>query len=60
MFGQRSITETKRLLSVTGNDGLTGREAKRRLELNGPNELKEQETASFFRRLLSQFMDPLI
>ena len=40
--------------------GLTSDEAKRRLELHGPNELRAAPSTPWWRRLLAQFQDPLI
>lgn len=60
MFEEKTIAETKRLLNSGDPGGLSGEEARRRLQKYGPNELTEPEGPGFFMRLLSQFMDPLI
>lgn len=60
MFEEKTIEETKKLLDSEDHEGLSSGEAKKRLETYGPNELSEPEGPSFFMRLLSQFMDPLI
>ena len=44
----------------TGQDGLTSREARRRLEENGPNELSPPKPVSLLRRLAKQLTDPMI
>ena len=40
--------------------GLTREEAQRRLERDGPNELRSKPPVPLWRRLLSQFQDPLV
>ncbi|RZL90447.1 MAG: cation-translocating P-type ATPase, partial [Variovorax sp.] len=42
------------------DNGLTSQEASRRLSENGPNELRAAPRAPTWRRVLSQFQDPLI
>lgn len=60
MFEEKTIAETRRLLSSESRGGLSSDEAQKRLRQYGPNELSEQEGQGFLMRLLSQFMDPLI
>lgn len=59
-FETKTTEETGRLLHSTDPGGLSAEEARKRLEQYGPNRLQEPEQPSFFSRLLSQFMDPLI
>ncbi len=59
-FETKTAEETGRLLHSTDPGGLSAEEARKRLEQYGPNRLQEPEQPSFFSRLLSQFMDPLI
>lgn len=59
-FETKTAEETGRLLHSTDPGGLSAEEARKRLEQYGPNRLQEPEQSSFFSRLLSQFMDPLI
>jgi len=47
-------------LGVEPTVGLTAAEAARRLEADGPNELREARATPLWRRILSQFQDPLI
>jgi len=44
----------------TGENGLTGREAARRLETHGPNELRSPPGPSLLLRVLGQLKDPMI
>ena len=59
-FETKTAEETGRLLHSTDPGGLSAEEARKRLEQYGPNRLQEPEQPSFFSRLLSQFMDPLL
>ena len=43
-----------------GNDGLSVREAEKRLSIYGKNELEEKKPPSVLQRFIGQFMDPLI
>ncbi|GLI27610.1 haloacid dehalogenase [Agromyces rhizosphaerae] len=47
-------------LGVDPAAGLTTTDAARRLEADGPNELRESRGTPLWRRILSQFQDPLI
>jgi P-type Ca2+ transporter type 2C len=47
-------------LGVDIENGLSSQEASRRLAQNGPNELRAAPRAPAWRRILSQFQDPLI
>lgn len=44
----------------TSREGLSGGEAKRRLEEHGPNRLKEGEKVSLLKRFLGELADPMI
>lgn len=44
----------------SGAEGLTGAEAQRRLQQNGPNKLKEGKKESLLKRFLGQIADPMI
>ena len=44
----------------TGPEGLSGREAARRLEREGPNELEAPRGPGLLARLLGQLRDPMI
>ncbi len=52
--------EVARVLQADLENGLTSREAARRLLENGRNELRSAPRAPTWRRVLSQFQDPLI
>ncbi len=41
-------------------NGLTDEEAARRLAVDGPNELSQEESPGWFRRIAVQFRDPLV
>ncbi len=47
-------------LDVDVSAGLSSREATHRLEADGPNELRGKEPVPTWRKVLSQFQDPLI
>lgn len=47
-------------LRNNGNDGLSVREAEKRLSIYGKNELEEKKPPSVLQRFIGQFMDPLI
>ncbi|EFC44644.1 predicted protein, partial [Naegleria gruberi] len=42
------------------NIGLTEKEARRRLDILGPNELKEEEEESLFSKFIEKFKEPMI
>ncbi len=44
----------------TGENGLSGTEAKARLEKNGPNKLREAKKVSIIRRFFAELADPMI
>ena len=44
----------------TGNEGLNGEEAKKRLDAYGPNAIKPKKNRNVFSLLLSQFKSPII
>ncbi len=52
--------EVARVLQADIENGLSSREASRRLSENGRNELRSAPRAPAWRRVLSQFQDPLI
>ena len=52
--------EVAKILGVDVRSGLTSQEAARRLAEDGPNELRSDPPLPAWRRLLSQFQDPLI
>ena len=54
------VDEIIRELVVDPAHGLSADEASARLERYGPNELRAAETDPAWRRLLRQFVDPLI
>ena len=58
-----SVKESDAVATAFGADlknGLTSQEASRRLSENGRNELRSAPRASAWRRVLSQFQDPLV
>ena len=52
--------EVAKILGVDLRSGLTSQEAARRLGQDGPNEIRSTPPLAPWRRLLSQFQDPLI
>ena len=52
--------EVAKILGVDLRSGLTSQEAARRLAQEGPNEIRSTPPLAAWRRLLSQFQDPLI
>ena len=54
------IDDLARLLGADLENGLTADEAQRRLAQDGPNELRAAPRIATWRRVLSQFQDPLI
>ncbi len=56
----KSLSETLGELTTDRRRGLTGGEARRRLEKYGPNQLKGKPPRSMFLRLLDQLKDPMI
>jgi P-type Ca2+ transporter type 2C len=56
----KDAEEVARALRTDLQSGLTAQEAARRLAQDGPNELVATPRAPAWRRLLSQFQDPLI
>ncbi len=55
-----AAAETVRLLETDARRGLTGAEARRRLERYGPNRLEGAPRPGPFRRFLGQLKDPMI
>ncbi|MDG2830127.1 cation-transporting P-type ATPase, partial [Vibrio parahaemolyticus] len=53
----KSIGDVLNELDVDIKKGLDTTKAKERLEKFGPNELKEEQGKSFFKKLLAQFSD---
>lgn len=56
----KDADEVARTLGVDLEIGLTSQEASRRLAQDGPNELRSTPRRPAWRRLLSQFHDPLV
>jgi Ca2+-transporting ATPase len=56
----KDIDEVARALGADLDKGLTSQEASRRLSESGPNELRASPQTPTWRRILSQFQDPLI
>ena len=62
-LGEPSFKEVDDVVAVLGANlqaGLTSHEAARRLEENGPNELRGAPPVPTWRRVLSHFQDPLV
>ncbi len=59
-FHQEQDTVLQSELGTSLKDGLTGEEAKRRLEKYGPNELKEEKKVSPVQRFFLQFKNFLV
>ena len=59
-YYQKSIDDSLNLLQTDKNNGLTSDEVARRLELYGPNKLKEQKKKSLIFRIFAQFKDFLV
>ena len=57
---QRPWEEVVGDLEVDPDHGLTESEARRRLERDGPNELRSAPPVPVWRRILAQFRDPLV
>ena len=57
---QRPWEEVVGDLEVDPDHGLTESEARRRLERDGPNELRSAPPVPLWRRILAQFRDPLV
>ena len=60
MFEEKTVFDVKRELDAGDPGGLSDREAKQRLSIYGKNELQEKKPPSVLKRLIGQFMDPLI
>lgn len=60
MFEQYSVQETIRKLNADERQGLTEAEAARRLQVNGPNEMKEARKKTCLESFFEQLNDPLI
>jgi Ca2+-transporting ATPase len=56
----KDIDDVARALDADLDKGLTSQEASRRLSESGPNELRASPQTPTWRRILSQFQDPLI
>ena len=56
----KDADEVARALGADLENGLTSQEASRRLAEAGPNELRSTPRRSAWRRVLSQFHDPLV
>ena len=60
MFESKSVRETCALLDTDADRGLSEREAARRYQANGKNELQEPRKKSLPEAFLEQLNDPLI
>lgn len=58
-FYQKSVKEILTELQVTEN-GLEDREARERLERDGPNEIEDREAVSIWKLFLTTFKDPMV
>ena len=56
----KSIEECIRYYETNQNNGLTEKEAERRLDINGPNELEKEKPIPMWKLVLEQFDDYLI
>jgi magnesium-transporting ATPase (P-type) len=56
----QDAAEVARILGADLENGLTSQEASRRLAQDGPNELRSTPRRPAWRRVLSQFHDPLV
>nr|WP_232375425.1 cation-translocating P-type ATPase [Mycolicibacterium baixiangningiae] len=56
----RDGSDVARTFAVDPSTGLTSVEAERRLQRDGPNELRAAPPLALWRRVLTQFQDPLI
>ncbi|MGM0386491.1 MAG: cation-translocating P-type ATPase, partial [Actinomycetota bacterium] len=56
----RPSEEVTRELGVNPEQGLSDEEARRRLDRDGPNELRSAPPVPLWRRILAQFRDPLV
>ena len=56
----RDVADVARDLGVDPTTGLTTVEAQRRLQSDGPNELRAKPPVPLWRKVLAQFQDPLI
>lgn len=60
MIIKKTFKEVEQELITNINCGLTSEEAKKRLEVNGPNSLKEKKKTPLILRFLSQFKDFMV
>lgn len=56
----KSIEEVSQHFQVDSKNGLTEKEAKRRLEEYGPNKLQEKKKVPFIIKFLKQFIEPMV
>ncbi len=59
-FFQLSVDEVIKDLATDGKEGLTAKEAKKRLDVYGANALPRDEEINWFKLIWGQFNDPLI
>ncbi len=59
-YHAKSLDEVKEELHTSSQDGLSENEAKRRLERDGLNVLKEEKKVPFFKKFLNQFKEPMV
>ena len=60
LYESKSAQSVCQELSVDPRQGLSEQEAQRRLQENGPNELREKKQKSRVQMFLSQLRDPMI
>ena len=60
MWETKSNQEIIKKLCADSQNGLSSQEAQKRLDQNGPNELKEAKRESLFKIFIRQFNDPMI
>ncbi|QOX63283.1 cation-translocating P-type ATPase [Anoxybacterium hadale] len=60
MFEQQKIQDVFKEVDVEPNIGLSDKEAKERLEKNGPNAFQEKKAKTKLQMFLSQLRDPMI
>ncbi|MFA6829995.1 MAG: calcium-translocating P-type ATPase, PMCA-type [Bacilli bacterium] len=56
----KSIKEVSQYYETNSENGLSVDEARRRLEVYGPNKLEETKKKPFIKKLLSQFTEPMV
>ncbi len=59
-YHAKGFDEVKEELQTSLQDGLNEQEAKRRLERDGLNVLKEEKKVPFFKKFINQFKEPMV